>query len=167
MEEPQIEDAVNYMNEVGQFRRMNQCFQIKERFKDDEERYKDFLSIMIELKDKGYQKLCFCLQCRIGDRSVIQRLNYVFEGNTDLLKKFTMFLPPDYDTDFLFDQPFYHHFNHVLLEQCFFSNTYIKKHQMFKVSYIFWKNMSTVQNYSVEDFISEVGSILEESYSCS
>ena len=38
---------------------------------------------------------------------------------------------------------------------------------MFKVSYIFWKNMSTVQNYSVEDFISEVGSILEESYSCS
>ena len=108
------------MNEVGQFRRMNQCFQIKERFKDDEERYKDFLSIMIELKDKGYQKLCFCLQCRIGDRSVIQRLKYVFEGNTDLLKKFTMFLPPDYDTDFLFDQPFYHHFNHVLLEQCFF-----------------------------------------------
>ena len=98
MEEPQIEDAVNYMNEVGQFRRMNQCFQIKERFKDDEERYKDFLSIMIELKDKGYQKLCFCLQCRIGDGSLIQRLKYLFEGNTDLLKKFTMFLPPDYDS---------------------------------------------------------------------
>ena len=94
------------MNEVGQFRRMNQCFQIKERFKDDEERYKDFLSIMIELKDKGYQKLCFCLQCRIGDGSLIQRLKYLFEGNTDLLKKFTVFLPPDSGIDLLSDPPF-------------------------------------------------------------
>ena len=106
MEEPGMEDAMNYMNEVGQFGRMKQCFQIKARFKDDEERYKDFLSIMIELKDKGYQKLCFCLRCRIDDRSVIQRLKCLFEGNTDLLKKFTMFLPPESGIDLLSDQPF-------------------------------------------------------------
>ena len=33
--------------------------QIKERFRDDEPRYKDFLSIMIELKNKGLQVVGF------------------------------------------------------------------------------------------------------------
>ena len=61
---------------------------------------------MIELKDKGYYKLCFCLRCRIGGGSLIQRMKYLFEGNTDLLKKFTMFLPPESGIDLLSDQPF-------------------------------------------------------------
>ncbi|KAK8796026.1 hypothetical protein WA171_003990 [Blastocystis sp. BT1] len=82
MEQPRVEDALSFMNEI------------KTRFSSDEERYKDFLAIMIELKEKG-----------IGDGAIITRIQKLFEGHVDLLRKFAQFLPPDCGIDLTKPQP--------------------------------------------------------------
>ena len=54
---------------------------------------------MIELKDRGFPFRVTGVIRRIGDGSIIQRIQSLFEGHSDLLNKFSMFLPPDSGID--------------------------------------------------------------------
>lgn len=54
---------------------------------------------MIELKDRGSPFRVAGVIRRIGDGSIIQRIQSLFEGHTDLLNKFSVFLPPDSGID--------------------------------------------------------------------
>lgn len=54
---------------------------------------------MIELKDRGFSFRVAGVIRRIGDGSIIQRIQSLFEGHADLLNKFSVFLPPDSGID--------------------------------------------------------------------
>ncbi|KNB42313.1 hypothetical protein JH06_4128 [Blastocystis sp. subtype 4] len=74
MEQPRVEDALSFMNEI------------KTRFSSDEERI-------------GLTR------SRIGDGAIITRIQKLFEGHVDLLRKFAQFLPPDCGIDLTKPQP--------------------------------------------------------------
>ncbi|KAK8828976.1 hypothetical protein WA538_000978, partial [Blastocystis sp. DL] len=82
MDEPRVEDALYFMDEI------------KRRFSTDNARYNNFLSMMMELKANG-----------IGDGSILTRIQQIFEGHNDLLARFAQFLPPDTGMNLTSQQP--------------------------------------------------------------